>query len=99
MTEPSRLAHTRDQIRATAAALLDGSGLHIEQRRRDSPERPTKPRDPEKGQVCITLDDAYVTWERTQTSYWGHLEGVTRRDQDTPTVPVNQIIQALTSRM
>ncbi|HEY3958310.1 MAG TPA: hypothetical protein VGM53_33515 [Streptosporangiaceae bacterium] len=97
MTEPSRPARTPDKIRATAAALLEGSGLHIEQRRRELIV--TNPRDPETGQVCITLDDAHVIWERTRTSYWGHLEGVTCHDLDTPTVQVNQIIQALTSRM
>jgi hypothetical protein len=97
MTAPHEPAQSPEQIRATAVALLDGSGLHVEQRRRELIV--TNPRDPEMGQVCITLDDGYVTWERTRTSYWGHLEGVTRHDQDTPTVPVSQIIQALTSRM
>jgi hypothetical protein len=98
MTQPPpQPAPTADHIRATAAALLDGTGLHIEHRRLELIV--TNPRDPGKGQVCITLDDAYVTWERTQTSYWGHLEGIPSPDQDTRTVPASQIIQALTDHM
>jgi hypothetical protein len=94
MTEPTS---TPDHIRATAAALLDGTGLHIEQRRLELIV--TNPGDPEKGQVCITLDDGYVSWERTETDYWGHLEGVSGRDQDTRAVPVSKIIDTLTGRM
>jgi hypothetical protein len=77
--------------------MLDGTGLHIEQRPRELIV--TNPRDPEKGQIVITLEDGYVTWERTETSYWGHLEGVARHDQDTLAVPATKIIQALTDRM
>jgi hypothetical protein len=97
MTQPPQPAPTPDQIRQTAAAMLDSTGLHIEQRRLELIV--TNPRDPEKGHVCITLDDAYVTWERTETDYLGHLEGVTGRDQDTRTVPASQIISTLTGRM
>lgn len=94
MTQPTP---TPDQIRAAVTALLDGTGLHIEQRRLELII--TNPRDPEKGQVVISLTDGYVTWERTQTSYWGHLEGTPSHDQDTPTVTAAKIIQALTDRM
>lgn len=97
MTEPPQATHAPDHIRATAAALLDDTGLHIEQRRLELII--TNRSDPEKGQACITLDDAYVSWERTETSYWGHLEGITSHDQDTRTVPATKIIQAPTGRM
>ena len=97
MTQPPQPDPVPDQIRATAAALLDGTGLHIEQRRLEIIV--TNPADPERGRVCITLDDAYVTWERTETDYWGHLEGITSRDQDTRTVPASKIIDKLTGRM
>jgi hypothetical protein len=97
VTQPSEPAHTPDQIRAATAALLDGTGLHIEQRRLELIV--TNPSDPEKGQVCITLDDGYVSWERTETDYWGHLEGLTGRGQDTRAVPASKIINTLTGRM
>lgn len=47
----------------------------------------------------ITFDDGYVAWERTETSYWGHLEGITAHDQDTRSVPASKIIQTLIGRM
>ena len=93
MTQPP---HIPDQIRAATAALLEGSGLHIEQRRLELII--TNPRDPDKGQVCITLDDAYVTWERTETSYWGRLDGIPTGDQDTRTIPASKIINTLTGQ-
>ena len=88
MTQLPQPAHTPDQIRAAAAALLDGTGLHVEQRRFELIV--TNPSDPEKGHVCITLDDGYITWERTETDYWGHLEGITSHDQDTRNVPATK---------
>ena len=97
MTQPPQPAPTPDQIRATAAALLDGTGLHIEQRRLELII--ANPRDPDKGHVCITLDDGYVTWERTETDYWGHLDGIPGGDQDTRAVPASKIIDTLTGRM
>jgi hypothetical protein len=96
-TGPPQSAPTPDQIYAVVAAMLDGTGLQIERRRLELII--TNPRDPDKGQVCITLDDAYVTWERAVTDYWGHLEGITTRDQDARTVLATKIIQALTGRM
>ena len=97
MTESPRPARTHDQIRQAIAAMLQGTGLHIEQRPHELII--TNPADPEKGQICIGLDDGYVTWERTITDYWGHLDGITTPSQDTPTIPVTKIIQAVTSRM
>lgn len=97
MTTPHQPVPTPDEIRAAATALFDGTGLHIDQRRMELIV--TNPGDPEKGQVCITLDDGYVTWERTVTDYWGHLDGIPGRDQDVRTVPPSKIIQALSGRM
>jgi hypothetical protein len=94
MTQP---AHDPDEIRRAVTAMLDGTGLHIEARPHELII--TNPRDPEKGQIVITLEDGYVSWERTETSYWGHLEGITSKDQDALAVPASQIIQALTGRM
>jgi hypothetical protein len=77
--------------------MLDNTGLHLERRRLELII--TNPRDPEKGHICITLDDAYVTYERTVTDYMGHLDGILARDQDPRPVLPTQIIQALTDRM
>jgi hypothetical protein len=101
MTTPSQPPHTHDQLRRVVTALLHGTGLHVEQRRLELVI--TNPADPEKGQVCISLDDGYVTWERTVTDYWGRLDGIPTPtptpDQDTRTIPITKIIEALTSRM
>jgi hypothetical protein len=97
MTEPVEHVHAHEQVRAATAAMLEGTGLHIEQRRLELII--TNPHDSEKGQVCITLDDAYVTWERTETSYWGHLDGIPNHDQGTRTIPASKIVEALTGRM
>ena len=94
MTQP---AATPDEIHALVTASLKGTGLHIERRRLELII--TNPADPETGQVCITLDDGYVTWQRTVTDYWGHLDGITRRDQDSRAIPASKIIEALTGRM
>lgn len=40
----------------------------------------------------------YVTWERTETSYWGRLDGIPTGDQDTRTVPASKIIDTLTGQ-
>jgi hypothetical protein len=52
-------------------------------------------------QVCIGLDDEYVSWERTVTDYWGHLDGTPTPtpDQDTRAIPITKIISTLTGRM
>jgi hypothetical protein len=91
---PSPPASTPAEIRAAVVARLDGFGLHIEHRPHEL--LITNPRDPEKGQVCISLEDGFVSWERTVTDYWGNLEGITTHDQDTRTVPISKIIEALT---
>jgi hypothetical protein len=88
---------TPDRICAAVTAMLEGSGLHIEQRPLELVI--TNPSGPEKGQVVISLDEGYVTWERTEISYWGHLEGIPSQDQDAHTIPASQIIQALTDRL
>jgi hypothetical protein len=56
--------------------------------------------DPEKGQINISLEDGYVSWERTETDYWGHLESITTGHDDEHTddvkpVPASQITAAL----
>jgi hypothetical protein len=94
MTPP---AHSPDHIAAAVTAMLHGTGLHIERRRLELII--TNPADPDNGRVVISLTDGYVSWERTETSYWGHLEGIPSQDQDTRAVPATQIIQALTERM
>jgi hypothetical protein len=97
MTTPPP-ASTPAQIRDIAVALLEGSGLHVEQRPNELIV--TNPGDPEKGQVIITLEDGYVSWERTLTEYWGHLEGIsTSHDPGTPTVLASKIIEILTGRL
>ena len=86
------------RIREAVTTLLANCGLHIEQRRLELIV--TNLRDPERGQVCITLDDGYVSWERTETSYWGVLEGIaTGQGPDPRSVPASKIIETLTGRM
>ena len=97
MTEPLAPAHLRDQIRRVVAAIVEGAGLHMEERRLELII--TNPRDPERGQVCIGLDDGYVSWERTVTDYWGHLDGLSTQDPDIRAIPATKIIEALTGRM
>jgi hypothetical protein len=62
---------------------------------RDSPERPTKPGDPEAGAIHIAYD-GYVCWERLAWEYWGHLEGC-EPDHDAPdaSVGADKIISTL----
>jgi hypothetical protein len=75
--------------------MLDGTGLHIEQRDRELAI--TNPRDPEKGHVYIAYDDAYVTWEHTACEYWGELEAFsTGHDR---TITADKIIDTLNGRM
>lgn len=94
-TPPQEPARTSLQIRDIVTALLHGSGLHVEVRRREIIV--TNPRDPEMGQIVITLDEGYVSWERTQTAYWGTLEGIGTSPDARP-VPVSKIIEVLTGR-
>ena len=99
MTGPVDPAVFAALVRRTATVGLHGSGLRIEEHRRELIV--TNPADPERGQVCIALDDGQVSWERTQTDYWGRLEGVTTttttQDPDSPPVPATTIIETLTA--
>ena len=90
---------TSNEIRHIALTLLADSGLHIAEHRNELIV--TNPTDPERGLVCIALDDGYVSWERTVTDYWGHLEGLPpSQDPDDlpeePPIPVSQVIKMLT---
>ena len=77
-------------ISSRITAALHGYGLHVEARRNELIV--TNPGDPEKGQVVITLDEGYVSWERLQTAYWGILEGVAAATADSAPVPFSKII-------
>jgi hypothetical protein len=94
-TPPRQPALTPLQIRDLVTAVLHDSGLHVEVRRNELIV--TNPRDPEKGQVVITLNEGYVSWERTETAYWGTLEGVDTSPDAQP-VAITKIIETLTDQ-
>lgn len=91
-------ATTPEQIRRATVTLLASTGLCIS-------EEPgvlviTNLGNPSTGRVFVSLADGFAWHERTETEYWGHLEGIiTGHDHehaaDMRPVPAAQIIAAL----
>ena len=95
-TESDGVAETRAAMRAAVRdaviSMLEGSRLEI--RELDNGLVIVNPADPERGQVHVSYDDCYVSWERVTWDYWGVLEGFESDDDKKTTVA--RIIETLT---